>query len=90
MASHGAELLGSERLIEIEDCLGRDDLPPWRLTREETGVSPRDLAYVIYTSGSTGRPTGVTTEHQHATRFVSTFNEVCGTTTADRVYQGSH
>jgi non-ribosomal peptide synthetase-like protein len=53
-----------------------------------SGVSPSDLAYVIYTSGSTGRPKGVMAEHRAVVRYVQAFNEVCGTDTGDRVYQG--
>jgi non-ribosomal peptide synthetase-like protein len=63
-------------------------LPTDRLARNETGVSPHDLCYVIYTSGTTGRPKGVMTEHGHAFKFVHAFNEVCGTSPQDRIYQG--
>ena len=59
-----------------------------RLTRSYTGVSESDLCYIIYTSGTTGRPKGVMTEHRNAYRFVNAFNEICGTTTSDRIYQG--
>ena len=62
----------------------------WWTTDPAVGeeVSPFDLAYVIYTSGTTGRPKGVMAEHRHVTRFVSAFNDVCGTSGDDRVYQG--
>ncbi|MBI3555412.1 MAG: amino acid adenylation domain-containing protein, partial [Deltaproteobacteria bacterium] len=61
---------------------------PKKLTRLESGVKSSDLAYVIYTSGTTGRPKGVMAEHGHVCKFVLAFNEVCGTTPQDRVYQG--
>lgn len=62
--------------------------PSGRLTRGESGVSPSDLCYVIYTSGTTGRPKGVMAEHRHAHQYTLSFNEVCGTTPEDRIYQG--
>ncbi len=60
----------------------------WRLTGDDTGLKPDDLCYVIYTSGTTGRPKGVVTEHRNARHFVEAFNEVCNTTSKDRVFQG--
>jgi len=62
--------------------------PTTRPTRAETGISGDALAYVIYTSGTTGRPKGVMTEHRSVVHFVSSFNEVCNVTEADRIYQG--
>ncbi|MGH3801560.1 MAG: non-ribosomal peptide synthetase, partial [Pseudonocardiaceae bacterium] len=67
---------------EVSRC---SDLP---LGRAESDVSPADLAYVIYTSGTTGRPKGVMVEHQAVTKYVQAFNNVCGTSAVDRVYQG--
>ncbi|WP_020665970.1 Pls/PosA family non-ribosomal peptide synthetase [Amycolatopsis nigrescens] len=79
---------GTALLVVDDDDPAPERLPETRIGRTETGASPRDLAYVIYTSGTTGRPKGVMTEHQHVTRFVRAFNEACGTTAEDRVYQG--
>ena len=83
-----AEMLGADRVFPIDDPARRTDIPPSRVTRSDSGVSPTDLAYVIYTSGSTGRPKGVMTEHRHVSLFVDAFNKVCGTGYDDRVYQG--
>lgn len=62
--------------------------PCRRLSPEESGASPSEIAYLIYTSGTTGRPKGVMAEHRHAYRYTLAFNETCGTTSSDRVYQG--
>jgi len=78
-----------DNLIVVDDpASGLDHFPIWRLSLEETQVSPSDLCYVIYTSGTTGRPKGVMTEHRNTYQFVLAFNEICRTTSADRVYQG--
>ena len=37
-----------------------------RLSRADTGLTPKDLCYVIYTSGTTGKPKGVEIEHGSA------------------------
>lgn len=74
--------------IAIDDCAAASASPSRRLARSETGVSPDDLCYVIYTSGTTGRPKGVMTEHQNACHFVAAFNDVCATTSYDRIFQG--
>ncbi|SHF54128.1 non-ribosomal peptide synthetase [Streptoalloteichus hindustanus] len=76
------------RLALDQEWASVRSLPDSSLRHEESDVDPSDLAYVIYTSGSTGRPKGVLTEHRHVTRFVASFNEVCGTGPDDRVYQG--
>lgn len=68
-----------------EDIAGE---PTTRLSKAETGASPNHLAYVIYTSGTTGRPKGVMTEHRSVVHFVSAFNQSCGVTEVDRIYQG--
>lgn len=77
------------------NVLDLQEAAPWleshsteRLTLEETGATPRDLCYVIYTSGTTGRPKGVMAEHRNTYRFVRSFNQICGTGSQDRVYQG--
>lgn len=62
--------------------------PATRLSRIQTGVTPRDACYVIYTSGTTGRPKGVVAEHRNVAHFVKAFNAVCATTPEDRIYQG--
>lgn len=62
--------------------------PRRRLSLQESGASADEIAYLIYTSGTTGRPKGVMAEHRHAYRYALSFNEVCGTTPSDRVYQG--
>jgi non-ribosomal peptide synthetase-like protein len=59
-----------------------------RVSRLESGVSPKDLCYVIYTSGTTGRPKGIMVEHRNVVKFVAAFNEVCATEAQDRVFQG--
>jgi non-ribosomal peptide synthetase-like protein len=59
-----------------------------RPTLDQTGLSPDGLCYVIYTSGTTGRPKGIMTEHRNAHAFVLAFNDVCSTTSADRIFQG--
>src|SRR5436190_7688192 len=76
------------RIIAINDGAQIQEAKTSRISRAESGVSPRDLCYVIYTSGTTGRPKGVMTEHRNAVHFVQAFNAVCTTTAADRVYQG--
>jgi amino acid adenylation domain-containing protein len=73
----------------IDDALlGINELSRERLSRADTGVSPSDLSYVLYTSGTTGRPKGVMPEHRNVVHFVRAFNEVCTTTSKDRIYQG--
>jgi non-ribosomal peptide synthetase component F len=88
--AEGAErLFGSTRAMVLDaswaDVTAWPDAP---IPPDESGVGPADLAYVIYTSGTSGRPKGVMAEHRHVTRFMGAFNEVCGTTAEDRVYQG--
>lgn len=59
-----------------------------RLSREETGATPRSLSYVIYTSGSTGKPKGVQIEHQSACHLVRAEGRIYQVRQEDRVYQG--
>lgn len=89
LAERAERLFGSTRAMVLDaswaDVTAWPDAP---IPPDESGVGPADLAYVIYTSGTSGRPKGVMAEHRHVTRFMGAFNEVCGTTAEDRVYQG--
>ncbi len=82
------ELFKIEQLVVDEKSSGIDQFPVWRLSSNETRVSPFDLCYVIYTSGTTGRPKGVMTEHRNVYQFVLAFNEICQASSIDRIYQG--
>lgn len=84
-----AVLAFSGRVVPLDRDWSRvAEQPTARLGRAEVGTSADNLAYVIYTSGTTGRPKGVMTEHRSVVHFVSAFNEVCGVTEADRIFQG--
>jgi non-ribosomal peptide synthetase-like protein len=88
LAARAARVFDGETLVlgaVAADLARQSDARP---TRQETGLAADDLCYVIYTSGTTGRPKGVMTEHRNAFEFVLAFNDVCATTSADRVYQG--
>lgn len=86
-AEAGLALPGESVLLD-HDAEKIDAHPAARLSPEECGASETDLCYVIYTSGTTGRPKGVMTEHRSVVHFVASFNEVCGITERDRIFQG--
>ncbi len=64
------------------------DYADTKLPHSEACATVGDVCYTLFTSGTTGRPKGVVTEHRNAVHFVGAFNEVCGTTPKDRVFQG--
>ncbi len=59
-----------------------------RLSRADTGLTPKDLCYVIYTSGTTGKPKGVEIEHGSAAHLVRAEGKLFQVQPPDRVYQG--
>ncbi|HEV2296111.1 MAG TPA: Pls/PosA family non-ribosomal peptide synthetase [Tepidisphaeraceae bacterium] len=87
-ASQAAEDFSGSTVLLDTDWGTIATQPTARLSPSECGASESDLCYVIYTSGTTGRPKGVMTEHRSVVHFVSSFNEVCGITDQDRIFQG--
>ena len=59
-----------------------------RLSRADTGLTPKDLCYVIYTSGTTGKPKGVEIEQRSACNLVRAEGLLFQVQPSDRVYQG--
>lgn len=73
----------------LEDyLLHKNEYEESALAKNELSAAPNSVCYTLFTSGTTGRPKGVVTEHRNTVHFVHAFNEVCETSSDDRIFQG--